>query len=158
MQRSLLISVVICIPFAGTVSCASFDDDRSPRGAAQFADDARLGEEVNNVCFSGSIDGFGETTRNTVVLTRGVSDRYLVEVLGGCQNLEFALGIGVDSRSSCLSRGDKLILSDSPFVNNDRTGLGLQRCTISKIFKWNKDADETAPDDVDNVEGSSSES
>ena len=119
------------------------DGEPKARGIAQFADDVRLGEEVSKVCFNRSIDGFGETTDDTVVLKRGVSDEYIVEVFGVCQDLDFAQRIALDSHSSCLRRNDYLIVSDS-IAGSDPNGL--DRCSIRKIHKWDSDAEAETED------------
>ena len=117
------------------------DGEAKARGIAQFADDVRLGEEVSKVCFNRSIDGFGETTDDTVVLKRGVSEEYIVEVFGVCQDLDFAQRIALDSHSSCLRRNDYLVVSDS-IAGSDPNGL--DRCSIRKIHKWDSDAEAEA--------------
>ena len=146
MKHSILLMAALSMPLAaaGLSACASMDGEREVLGAARFADVARLGEKVDEICFSRSIDGFGETTRRTVVLTRGVRDDYLVEVFGGCFDLEGAQSIGVDSTGSCLRRGDNLIVSNSPFSLGysaaQRQGADIRTCRVNAIYKWDKDA------------------
>lgn len=126
---------------AGLTACASTSDDKQkPRGIAAFANDARLGEQVDKICFNRNIDGFSDARRDTVVLTKGVSDYYIVEVSGVCSNLRYAQSIAVDSSLSCVMQGDSLLVSDSAFGLNDQTGMGPDRCFIEKIHRWDKDA------------------
>ena len=116
--------------------------DTKPKGVAQFAGDARLGEEVNNVCFASTIDGFHDATDDTVVLSKGRDD-YLIETFGGCFNLDQAQRLGVDSTTGCLGKRDHIITSDSISGHSD-TGFGVQRCTIKAIYKWDAKAEAPA--------------
>lgn len=108
-------------------------------GIAQFAGDPRLGEEVRNMCFASNVDGFSSPTKDTVILTVSPSKQYLVETQS-CFNLDRAKSIGLDTSSSCASRGDSLIVSDSAFGLRDSSGIGPDRCLIRSIYAWDKDA------------------
>ena len=108
------------------------------KGVAQFAGDARLGEEVNKVCFASTIDGFHDATDDTVVLSKG-NDDYLIETFGGCFNLDQAQRLAVDSTTGCLGKGDHIITSDSISGQSD-TGFGVQGCTIKAMYKWDSKA------------------
>jgi len=128
-------------------ACASTaEEGDEARGIAVYADDVRLGEEVDRICFSSNIDGFRSATRDTVILDRGVKDEYIVEVMRGCQNLKWAQAIQIDSHLSCVSKFDNLIVYDSAFGTNSTPG-SVERCAIKKIYKWNKDAEETEEED-----------
>jgi hypothetical protein len=121
-------------------ACASqAPADAKPKGVAQFAGDARLGEEVKNVCFPSMISGFHDATDDTVVISKGRDD-YLIEVYGNCFNLDQAQQLAVDSTTSCLSKGDHIITSDSIAGFHDDTGFGVQRCTIKSVHKWDSKA------------------
>lgn len=119
-----------------------------PKGIAAFANDERLGEAVKQICFNRGIDGFYNATRDTVVLSKGVSDDYIVEVSGLCTNLRNAKSIAIDSTLSCVTRGDILLVSTSTFSLDDGTGIGPDRCFIDKIHKWNKKAKPSAEQDI----------
>ena len=129
-------------------SCATPPSDE-PKGVARFADDARLGEEIDRACFVRGIDRFSENTDDTVVLSAGPSRHYLVEVFGTCIELDRAQSIGIASRQTCLRRTDSLIVSTSAFSLNDSVGLGPERCRINAIYAWDPDAvkDETTEKD-----------
>lgn len=103
--------------------------------------DARLGEEVDRICFSQSIDNFRAATRDTVIVEKGVSDEFLIETMGSCYDLKHAQSISLDtfSGSSCLSRGDSIFAYDSAFGpdSNDITPI---RCPIRAIYEWDEDA------------------
>lgn len=131
-------------------ACASqVPADAKPKGVAQFAGDARLGEEVRNVCFTSTISGFHDATDDTVVISKGSKD-YLIEVHGSCFNLDHAQQIAVDSTTNCLGKGDHLITSDSISGFHDDTGFGVQRCMIKSVHKWDSKA--KAPEETENTE------
>ena len=127
-------------------ACATTNED-TPKGAAKFAGDARLGEKVDRVCFNRTIDSFLRNDRDTLVIREGVNDHYLIEVRGICSNLRHAQSIGFASALSCVTRNDHIIVSTSPFTLKDRT-TPPQRCMISEIYEWNEDAlEDSEPDD-----------
>lgn len=107
--------------------------------------DPRLGEEVNQICFARSIDGWRtlKGVDDVVLLERGVNDWYYVELIGMCSEsqLRFAQSVAIVSRPAggCVTTGDTLVFSDSAF-SNDRP-IERNRCTIRRIYKW----DEKAP-------------
>ena len=92
----------------------------------------RQGEEVKQICFASSINGWREVDgeRSSVILTKGVSEEYKLDLSGIC-DLTYAFNsIATRTRgSSCLTRGDDIIFND---------GLsGINRCMIKKIYTWN---------------------
>ena len=104
----------------------------------------RQGEEVKQICFASSINGWREVNgeRSSVILTKGVSEEYKLDLSGIC-DLTYAFNsIATRTRgSSCLTRGDDIIFND---------GLsGINRCMIKKIYTWNPaeeaDADTNEP-------------
>ena len=110
------------------------------------AEDPRVGEEVDRLCFTRGISGFGKTTDRTVVLRRG-SQRYLVTTRNRCRDLDDALSLGIDSFSGCLSRGDQIIGIDSVFGHNFNHAPSFP-CFVDKIYEWDPDATD-APDTED---------
>tara|TARA_R110002110_G_scaffold293685_1_gene507710 strand:- start:27 stop:476 length:450 start_codon:yes stop_codon:yes gene_type:complete len=145
---------LISLLLASTVlaACASQPaGEPKPKGVAQFAGDPRLGEEVRNVCFTSTISGFHDATDDTVVISKGRQD-YLIEVYGNCFNLDQAQQLAVDSTTSCLGRGDHIITSDSIAGFNDKTGFGVQRCTIKSIHEWNPKAEAPEAEPTDAAE------
>lgn len=104
----------------------------------------RQGEAVKQICFASSINGWREVDgeRSSVILTKGVSEEYKLDLSGIC-DLTYAFNsIATRTRgSSCLTRGDDIIFND---------GLsGINRCMIKKIYTWNPaeeaDADNNEP-------------
>ena len=117
-------------------ACATSDSsDTSDTAEA----DPRRGAEVDRICFTQSIDGFGETTRNTVVVREGVNQHYLVEVFRGCLDLDHAQSLAFDSFSGCLTRGDAILAFDSAFGPSPGDAKPL-RCRIKTIYEWDPDA------------------
>ncbi len=118
---------------AALISVTGFAQE--PEGAGA---DPRIGKEVRNICFGQNINGWkgvkGED--DVVLLKRSVSDWYRVELAGACDYrvLRSAFAIGIDSRPAggCVSRGDVIIVSDSPGFD--------RRCVITKMYEWNEDA------------------
>ena len=111
-----------------------------PDGVASFADDPRLGERADRICFTSQIDGFGQATDRTIVVEAGVNEHYLIETFGYCPNLDWAQSIRFDAFSSCLTRGDSLMPYETLFAS-DYSGLAAPRaCLISSIHEWNPDA------------------
>lgn len=110
-----------------------------PKGAERYADDPRLGAPVDRICFASTIDGFGETTRDTVIVREG-RDHYLIETFAACTPLDDAMQIGFDGTGGCLSKGDRLIVSSSFFPVRENHPFETQKCLVKAIYKWDKDA------------------
>lgn len=139
----LLLAVSAC---ATDTSPEALAEREQARAEEVFANDVRRGEQVDRVCFTRSIDSFGETTRRAVVIREG-SDRYLVETFGGCFDLDWAQSLAVDSFSSCLSKGDRIIASDSAF-GFDKQDF-QQSCRVKAIYEWDPDADSADDEDAE---------
>ncbi|HIG66417.1 MAG TPA: hypothetical protein EYQ44_01080 [Porticoccaceae bacterium] len=108
---------------------------------------SRLGDEVKQICFARSINGWKEFNgeRHSVILTKGVKDEYKLELSGFCDISRGASSIATRTRgSSCLSRGDEIIVSDG--------FSGVERCFIKKIYKWQAEMPkETKTEDGDST-------
>jgi len=133
-------------------ACATTNSD-TPKGAAKFAEDPRLGEKVDRICFKRSIDGFSQNDRDTVVVTARANDTYLIEVRGGCQNLRHAQSLAIDSALSCVDRFDSLIVSTSAFSLNDNHS-GPERCFIKSIYEWDEKAKKNEDDEPEDAAAS----
>ncbi len=131
MQHAL----ITVLAAATLAACASAPGEARSRGIGKYSDDPRLGEETSQICFASAIDGFSLNERDTVVLHEG-RDRYMVEVTGGCMDLEDAFGIGVDTTSNCVTRGDSIVVSQALGGT-----FAPQRCMITKIHKWDPKAE-----------------
>lgn len=137
-RQFLLIFLNIGLVFG----CASTEatNPRELRGAAKFAGDPRLGEKVNHFCFTGSINGFAPNDDDTILVRARANQQYLIETQSFCPDLDFAQSVAFDTRSSCISRGDRLLVSTSAFSLNDG-GIGPDTCLITGIYEWDKDAE-----------------
>lgn len=125
-------------------ACATSGHDE-PSEFADLEGDPRLGASVSSACLGPRFDGFGETTRDSVVIEGRGRSKFLLTTRA-CFNLRDALQLGIDNRGSCVFRGDRLIVSDSgapAFL--DRSDL--ESCFITGIYEWNEDA--TKPEDAD---------
>jgi hypothetical protein len=121
----------LSLAFAASVlaaGCATPTADTAPA-----TPDPRQGEEVRNICFQSQIRGWQRLDNRSVIVEVGVRDEYRLELVGTCQPDDAFLNIGLVSRGggSCLTPGDRLI-TDARYVDGF--------CSISKIYKWNKDA------------------
>ena len=143
MKNSMLCVAFTSLLLAGTTDAAAFAKSKDPR----------IGEKVDRACFARSIDGFTNTNKKSVVLSAGPSKEFYVET-GSCFQLRHAKRIGIGSTGSCLSRGDRLIVSEDMFPNG--ATLPADRCIVKAIYKWDKNAgkgeeenptDETAKDE-----------
>lgn len=94
--------------------------------------DLRIGEEVNQICFARSINGWETVDKrnDAIILNKNVKDKYILSLAGICDPQWAMSRIGTVSRgnSSCLSRGDKIITDNNMSQNAS--------CTIMKINAW----------------------
>lgn len=120
------LAVAVAVAFSGCASTNNRDSGNSPDAMAS------RGEAVKQICFTQSIDNFKSATRNSVIVTRAISDDYLVEV-GVCPQLSGAVAIRFDSMTQCLAKGDSLIVSDSAL-----SGHAPSRCLIEGIYHWDE--------------------
>ena len=103
-------------------------------GAEKFVGDARLGEELQQLCPVLAITDFSENSRDTVVISMN-KESFLIETRRTCYPLRDAMGIGVPPGASCLRPGDQLLVTDAG-PTGQGTPLGTDRCTINRIFRW----------------------
>ena len=134
MYRLTLTALAI----AAITGCAATPGEARPSGLAQYEGDPRLGEETNKICFASSIDGFSMNDRKSVLLHDG-SKRYMVEVTGSCLDLDNAESIALDNTTSCLTRGDSIIIAQT-FGQS----IGSRRCMITEMHLWDPKAEKPA--------------
>ena len=131
----------------GVAATALASDNSANNGKT----DARLGEEVDRICFRRDIDGFRtiQDEDDAVLLERGVNDWYKTTLSGPCNysTLRFAQSVAIDGRpqGGCVTRGDALVFSDSAF--GDFSFPRATRCIIVEIHRWDPKAE--APDEPD---------
>ncbi len=137
MRPSLTLASTMLI-LAG---CTTTDgSEREPAGIAKYADDPRLGEEVKRICFASNIDSFGNNTRDTFTVREG-RDHYLIEVFGTCAPLERAVTMKIGASTSCLTNGDRIVVSDSLMPQRDQP-FSTARCVVKSMHKWDPKAEE----------------
>lgn len=137
MNKLFLVGLTAALALAACESTGA--DTTTSKSAMAEEPDPRRGEKVDRICFASSIDGFGETTRDTIVVSTSPSKKYQIETYS-CQNLDWAQAIAPLTRGGgCLSRGDRLFVSDSVFPDR-RDRFGTDSCTIKAIYTWNPDA------------------
>ena len=144
MKRSILTAIGLFACAAALMATASAGDSDH--------DDPRIGERVDRICFAGSINGFSvpDDYDKVVLLNKGVNNWYFVELSGACttSRLRFAQAVGIDTfgGGGCLSRGDRLIFSDTPFKPRPHD---LTRCLVGHIYEWDEDAVEEEESEED---------
>lgn len=135
---AMLLTVTAC---ATATTPEALEARERAKAEAVFADDPRRGDEVKRLCFASQIDSFGETTKRAVVVREG-SDHYLIETFAGCFDLDWAQSLAIESATSCLSKGDRILAFDSAFVRHDDIGHP-QSCRVKAIYEWDRDAEQS---------------
>ena len=122
-------------------ACTSTAEDAAE--TQDWTEDARLGDQVDRICFRDNIDNFRSATRNSVIVERGVNDEYLIETFSACFDLDNANSLSFDSfgGSSCLSKGDSIKAYSSAFGPSESDFPSVD-CPIKAIYEWNEDAAE----------------
>ncbi len=148
MKKAPFLKTILTISAVALLaSCATPEERAASAAESKARVAAGKGDQVDKICFAGSIRGFSETTRNTVVVRRNARDSYLIETRG-CSQLEHAQRLAIDETGSCVRRGDRLIVSDD--INSNSAGLGPERCYINAIYKWDDpDRQEMAEEKMD---------
>lgn len=145
MHKTLLAVILLSLTACASGTPAEIEAQRAERNAADlFEGDPRRGEEVSKLCFAARIDGFTNSTDRAVVLREG-NREYLVTTRTRCPDLDDAMSLAVDSFSSCLSRGDKLIGAESVFGGNFG-GPPSIACFVDKIYEWDRNAETNESD------------
>lgn len=85
-----------------------------------------VGEEANSVP-NFQINGWKRINDESLVVTAGVHDHYLLTLVAPCYGLDFAFRVAVESRGLNLTRFDDILVND---MHN-----GLERCRIDRIYK-----------------------
>lgn len=103
--------------------------------AFNLDEDPRLGEELHSACSVRTIRGFSMYSDNMIVMEISSRKSILVEVYGTCRNLDSAMQIAIDPNVSCLSRGDRLIVSSSLFAASS-SPFDTETCRVKSIRSW----------------------
>jgi len=134
MQIALKATLAACAATALVAAACS----STPTQTADAKPDPRQGEQVKSICFQSQIRNWRANDRHSIIVERGIKDEYKLELAGTCQPQDAFFSIGLVSRvggGSCLTPGDQLVTDaryDGP-------------CSVSRIYKWNKDATAPAP-------------
>lgn len=134
-------------------ACASSETE--PDRTINLAEDKRVGEQLDRLCFTSGINGFSWTSSTSVVLSRGTKD-FLVTTRSRCRDLRDAQSLAVDSFSGCLSRGDRLIGFDSAFGRNS-SHIPPFPCFVDEIYEWDRGAESSETEKLDSEEEASEE-
>ncbi len=135
MKLSVFASVLI----AATLSACASTGEETPRNFAEYEGDPRLGQAVSSACYGFEIDSFRETTRDSVIIEGRGRSEYLLTTRA-CFDLQDALALGVDGRGGCLTRGDKLVVSNTILPALGQNSRDIESCLITGIYEWNEDA------------------
>lgn len=132
-MRNILTTLLAVLPLY-IAGCASTDNEV----VIPLDADPRIGEEVNQVCFTRSIDSWNDVDndRNAVIIKMSNREYYKLKISGGCDPQWAMTTIAVISRggSGCYSRGDRIKTDADPF-----RGYG-SACVITAINKWYPEA------------------
>ena len=142
MIRTKLLFALSASALFALAACTSQPDASNDEPEA-WRTDARLGEQVDRVCFASNIDSFRMATRNSVIVEEGVNDEYLIETVASCYDLDGANSLSFDTipGASCVTKGDSIYAYRSAF-GPDRTDIPPARCPIRAIYEWDEDAAE----------------
>ena len=133
-------------------ACATTDSDEPTSKEAFLAElmeDPRVGEEVDRICFTGSIDSFSHATKRSVVVSVSPSKNYLITTFTRCTDLDYAQSMVFNDFGACLTRGDKIIPFSSAF-GPSAADAPIIGCQVDKIFKWDEDAEAPEEDSESN--------
>ncbi len=139
-------------------ACATKTTEPSKDAAASYLEDPRLGDKVDRICFASQINGFGfvDEYQDAVLIEARVNDWFFVELMGPCtvSGLRFAQTVALDFRrgGGCLTRGDRLVFSDSLSFGPARTA-NLRRCTMGSVYRWDRNAGEAVPAGEEGADG-----
>ncbi len=131
-----MIRAILAVSALGLCACATTQSSNMFDGHAfNIEDDPRLGEKMISACSVRTIRGFSLHSDNRFVLEISPRRKILVEVFGMCHNLESAMRIAFDPDVSCLSRGDKIVVSSSIFPTSS-SPFDTQTCRVKSIHEW----------------------
>ena len=131
-SAAAVVSLAAC---AGTGDAPGATAAPKSGGADKFMGDARLGEELQQICPVRAISGFSENSSDTVVISMN-KESYLIEMRRACYALRDAMGVVPTSDSTCLRSGDRLLVTDSIMPGGSSQQMGTDRCVINRIFRW----------------------
>jgi hypothetical protein len=130
--KSRLLSVFAVPLLLGGTALA---DDKAPSLEERLAKrDYALGETVERIP-DYRVDGWNYVDREHVIISGGVSRRYLLTLMTPCTDLSNAESIGFTSTGTSLTKFDTLVVGSA---------IGPQRCAIKSIHALDRLEDEAA--------------
>ena len=116
-------------------ACATTDG--TDEDGFDAASDARVGEAVDTVCFGPRITGFYSLGNQAIVMRRTQGEAYLA-LTGFCPNATRVEAITLDGSDRCLSRGDELIVADTPFLTDQDLAERSARCRVTGLYAFDE--------------------
>ena len=89
------------------------------------------------------VDGWGVRNEHTLIVNDRFARKYLVSVAGWCQDLNFSMGIGIQSvggGNSCVDRGDRIVMRGGGAMDHNAI------CTITKIERYTPEMEKAYKD------------
>jgi len=114
--------------------CATTQDDKAK---IPLDSDPRVGEEVQQVCFTRDLDGWQnvDNDRKAVILRMNNGKTFMLKLRGGCDPTFADLRLAVKTTGSgCFSPGDK-VKTDGAVP-----GHSGSECIVASIHKWDAKA------------------
>jgi hypothetical protein len=115
--------------------CATSQDDKAK---IPLDSDPRVGEEVQQVCFTRDLDGWQsvDNDRKAVILRMNNGETFKLKLIGGCdpRSADLNLAVKTSTGSGCFSPGDK-VKTDGDLSRGDGPG-----CKVTSIHKWDAKA------------------
>ena len=140
-RNNAMIRLLLALTALGLSACATTQSSNMLDGYDfNLEDDPRLGEKMNSACSVRTVRGFSLHSDTTIVFDISPRRKILVEVFGMCHNLETAMRIALDPKTSCLTPGDKIIVSSSMFAGSS-SPFDTETCRVKSIYSWGYDPD-----------------
>lgn len=131
LSFALLMPCLLLVGCAGGAGYGGSENDT----ADSLANDPRLGEPVDTVCFAGGISGFREIGDMALVIRDAPQSSYLVRT-GHCPNMKAIEGLKLEGGDQCLSRGEGLLVFDTQFPRQASLADQPDRCLVLSIHEW----------------------
>lgn len=148
MTPSLAQYIAISLFMLGGCMSSPTPSEVPQTGVAAYKKDIRLGEKVGNVCFAGQIGEYRLFGRDTLIVTSGFGDEFILDIAPGCTPLEVASSVKMEPGNSCLAVQNEIVIAESSGVSAN--------CRVQSINRWHEDVDPVdlqgiRPEDVEPV-------
>lgn len=137
MTRLTRLVLVLSVPLSACASGVGVSkaEPGTEAPAVALASDPRLGDPVDTVCFSGGVSGFREMGDRALLIRQSPSTSYLVRT-GHCPNLDVIEGLKLEGHDQCLSRGQGLLVFDTPVPRRGSDLDKPDRCLVLSMHDW----------------------